>query len=643
MKKSTAFWIRIVGGGAIAILLGWLAVAPRFESRFITLKKFVTTGDIGRLTSEENVLFQELVLRAVQAANIKDSIVINGLPTETSLHFYLTDSRSQKFTGCFTGNAVYDPELDAVFIDRSLFRPKELDSFGGVSIFPFWRNRDFAFTQTFLTLILLHELGHRTLHRSLSPFFDGNLFSNSRDKELEADVYSLEAFKKGYSQGLFSDSDILGEFSGATGIKDKLNSDEALSAALLFSASQMSTTLLFTRGSTSSLYEDESHPSFGFRINRIADILARQESRNPTLNKYIAYFRSKLKRVDSLRYLGFTELHSEKAIRGIAFDENGLTLVDKSWNVIHVPNEDLGKNLKSITLSPYILGRIPIQDTTDNLCEIWSLKNGGVFLLSCKHHLFSVHKRKFKTEPYLNSRLDSTLADIFSSDQPAPLIIRNNFPTFSVIRNHKTIHTERWANVLGNAPASSPEEQLTTREITIIDDISFVPVYGDHGLIGTLIISVTPAFNVKFVKLNTEGDIDRTGELAICKEGNRIRYFLAGKVDVHTKVTVWELDLLHAPKEKATYSPLLDALSTLKISAQNSLVYIRDIKSTGGKYIFISLMGDGVLLYDIHSNSIKPVFHTVAIEPTIITSRQGTVAFTAENSYKVFVMPLGNN
>src|SRR5262249_37677965 len=156
------------------------------------------------------------------------------------------------------------------------------------------------------------------------------------------------------------DSTIVAEVSSA-GLDGKLNPEEALTAALLYSASQMSTALLFTRGSISSLYEDESHPSFGLRISRFAEMLAAQGSANSTFDKYVSYFRAKVERVDSLRRRGLIEIHSDGPIANLAFDDNGLLLVDRDWNLYRVSKRDLSKALtkRSSSLRPRMIGRVP--------------------------------------------------------------------------------------------------------------------------------------------------------------------------------------------------------------------------------------------------------------------------------------------
>jgi len=172
------------------------------------------------------------VTKSVEAARIKDPIVVNSTPRRDHLHFFVTDPGSSWFTRCGEGNAVYDADVDTVFIDRSLFLPTELTRIGQAL---HWERaaapRQFPFSRTFLTLITLHELGHRTLHRVSGGFFDSGQKA-PRNKELEADGFALEALKRAYAEGILGDdSAVLAELAEA-GLGRDLATGPRLTGAL---------------------------------------------------------------------------------------------------------------------------------------------------------------------------------------------------------------------------------------------------------------------------------------------------------------------------------------------------------------------------------------------------------------------------
>ncbi len=637
-RQPSEIALRLVSGLAVVGVLVWLALSPRADARWATLERLVSSGAIGDVPREDHALFVDLVTKTIGAAEVTNRIIVNGTPSRGALHFYLTDSRTRDFTLCADGNAIYDGELDAVFVDQRLFRPTELGSIGGEPLFPFMRRREFAFTRTFLTLVLLHELGHRALHRSHGLSFDSIGSSEGRKRELEADAFALEALRRGYVDGeLGADPTVAAEVSWA-GLGDQLNRKEALTAALLFAAAQMSTGLLFTRGSISSLYEDASHPSYGVRVGRLAETLAAQVSGSTTFERYIGFFRAKVAQVESLRRLGLVELDSEKPIVGLAFDDSGLVVVSRDWTIGRVRMKHMAEAAaaKRKSLAPSVIGRAPVQSERSYLAGIWAVRNGGVWLLSSSGELFSVGGQAIKRELGLNYQPDS-LERIVSDPEPAEIVLLDHGSALAILRGRDVVFTWSWETALAAARAAAVKEPRA-RGISLTRRAAYIAIHEGGGpLVGVLEMAMAAPFSARFERLNTRGDIDRFGELVVVENDGRLHFVLSGKTDLHAPVSVWELDQTKAPALRATYSPLLDALSSLPFSGQNVPVVVRDVRS-GAPYVFISLLADAVLRYDVRSHTVEPVFQG-APRISIAVGRGGAVAFSALNGYKAFILP----
>src|SRR5690242_6284826 len=131
MTLKRNLMLRIALAAVILGALVWLAVSssPQDE-RLATLRQLIRSGEIGHVADADAALFQRLVQEAVAIAGISDDPIVNGDPVKGKLHFYLTDPKAAGSTHCVEGNAVYDADLDTIFVDRSLFNPAELGKIG---------------------------------------------------------------------------------------------------------------------------------------------------------------------------------------------------------------------------------------------------------------------------------------------------------------------------------------------------------------------------------------------------------------------------------------------------------------------------------------------------------------------------------
>lgn len=189
--------LRIALAAVIVGMLAWLAVSssPQDE-RFATSRQLIRSGEIGHVADADAALFQTLVQEAVAIAGISGDPIVNGEPVKGKLHFYLTDPKAAGFAHCVEGNAVYDADLDSIFVDRSLFNPAELGKVGQALHWERWAPKRFAFTYTFTMLIVLHELGHRQLHRFQRGMFDTAVNADGRRRENEADRFAATVLRQ---------------------------------------------------------------------------------------------------------------------------------------------------------------------------------------------------------------------------------------------------------------------------------------------------------------------------------------------------------------------------------------------------------------------------------------------------------------
>lgn len=629
-------------GAVVAAFVIWLAFTPSGnEQRFATLEELFRSQRLAKISNEDAEAFSSLVNQAVATARIRDPIVINSPPVRGHLNFFVTDPQAQWFTHCSEGNAVYDADLDAVFIDHSLFRTIELPKIGRASFFEQLAPREFPFSRTFLNLIMLHELGHRQLHRSGGGFFDNKWADTAMRKEVEADDFAVQVLKRAYAEGeITTDSSVLAEIE-ETGVGKDLRPEQQLVAALLYASSQMSIALLFSRGSFSSLYEDPAHPRFGERVRRISQSLANLAGEDETLRAYLDYFKTVSERVDELRKRKLLEVHCENPVAGVAFDDDGLVILDRSWNIWRVPSAEMRKSRRdhSAPIRPRRIGQIPSKDTEDNVEGLWSLRDGGVFLAS-RGEVFQVRESNITARPDIATTLKASASAItvtVPAEEPTEVVVRDVDSSLTFLRGERVTGSIPWADVLATAKASGLVTEPTIKHVMQVGNELQAAILERAGpLVGQIRINASPPFDPRFIPLRVSDDIDSYGELVSVQPGDHPRYFLFGKVELLSKISVWELFEDRPPTLRTSYEPLLYHLSELPFSGQNVPVVVTRVRIISPNLILITLAADSILLYNVQSNTLEPVFHP-GTSVNISIAQNGLVAFSAFNGYKAFL------
>ena len=189
------------------------------------------------------------------------------------------------------------------------------------------------------------------------------------------------------------------------------------------------------------------------------------------------------------------------------------------------------------------------------------------------------------------------------------------------------------------ARESGKVSEPTTRNVELTQNALHAAIHEDHGpLVGAFMVSIASPFETRFIPLNVNEEIDRYGELSIVDDAKGLRFFLSGRMDLDSPVSVWELDPVRPPVLRATYLPLLDELSSLPRSGTNVPVAVSQVRTVDHRFILISLLADSLLRYDVASNSLQPVF--LATGTHVRLARRQAAAFTTLNAYKAFILPL---
>jgi hypothetical protein len=625
-------------GFGVAALIAWLAISSSpSDARYAELRGLVRSGVIGHASEDEAELFGKAVRQSLLSAGITEPVVINGQPIRGQLHFYLTDPASAGFTRCGAGNAVYDADLDVIFVDRGLFSPSELGVVGKALHWEQWAPKRFAFTQTFIALTLLHELGHRTLHRHTRGIFDARGGAAGRNRELEADRFAANMLRDAYIGGrVTSDSRVLAELAQA-GVGTDLDPGQRLVASVLYAASQMSVGLLFSRGSYSSLYSDDSHPTFGERVRRIAGVFANLAGTDAVLTDYLGYFQAITARVEGLRSLPFVEVHSDGPLAAARFDDDGLVTITRSWAVYRVAFQKLDQAGAHGIVQPAQLGVIDSLSAEDLPERIWSVSGQGTFVL-VNGRVFQIGATAISQRADLAESIKTagTILDLNGPD-PRGIVVLESGNDLSILQDGR-VTTLNWRMLISEAKIGKRVSEPKRGNVSLVGQVLHIYVHEQDGAIaGELEVDIERPASPHYMHFYPSDDIDAYGQLVAVVIGASTHHLLIGKTDLNSKVFVWELFGDRRAELRANYTPLLDALAERPYSGQNVPVIVNRVRAAGPRAIIVTLPGDSTIQYDPTRRTLEPVFHP-GTSINVDASTNGLVAFSAFNSYKAFVL-----
>lgn len=255
----------------IVALLLWLSFAQNpTEARKLRLNELISSGQLGRVDAKLqrrlDIQFQWLA----RHAGARSAIVVNGPIKDNQLSLIVTTPDYRTITGCDSGNAIFDPSLNTIFIDRSLVWPTEVNIIGTPSVNTMFGVAELGYVASYTKFILAHELGHWQAHDRSAAFFyygwtDGVA---TLDQEKAADrsaVRTLTAAARANDEPAeLRSGNALRKF----GLSEtSLSADERMAADLLGGILLMSYDLLFSSSRFSPYYSDKSHPNFLDRIN----------------------------------------------------------------------------------------------------------------------------------------------------------------------------------------------------------------------------------------------------------------------------------------------------------------------------------------------------------------------------------------
>ena len=287
----------------LAVLVAFLVVEPNGQNeRRRELDVALQEGTIGGLSAEETFRLSETLRAFAKAVGIREELTLNSPYRSGILQVYTTTPAARKITHCGRGNAVYDAELDAIFVDLSVVKPLDSET---RSVDDEKKKPNNQLISTYLHYVVLHEMGHRQLHRSSGGFFDstGGL---QRTREDEADDFAIANLFKIYKRFLLKSQAVeSGLYGGSSGmawlnaeeLMDEDFSQNRVTLDIVMALFAMTKELQLSNYPFSPFYSDEAHANLVERSLRILQALDRVENLDRAISNRRNYLKAFLERL----------------------------------------------------------------------------------------------------------------------------------------------------------------------------------------------------------------------------------------------------------------------------------------------------------------------------------------------------------
>jgi len=462
-------------------------------------------------------------------------------------------------------------------------------------------------------------------------------------QEIEADTFAVKAIRYGYAKGVLgNEPGVLDELTEA-GISSNVSRERKAIAATLYAATQMSVGLLFSKGSFSSLYSDESHPSFGQRVEDMSNALSVVAQTDPELSPYLEYFRQIASTMEIVRKNHFVEVHTENPLETAEFDENGLTLIDTSWRAWHVDRSDIEKTRPEGSVNPRLVGALPIPDSKVYASSTWSVPNLGVFVTSFRGDVLQVKRNTLANRPDIATALGGYASSIvIPTAQPSAVTVHSgsNLSVMNLDTFVTNLDQRRLFSVVSAGRVTYDEQILQS---ALVEGTLHIPVYQHLGPVaGCVEIDLRNPSIAKFVKFELSDNFDGYGMLIAAPGIELTRHFIVGKDS--SKLAVWELFENRPPQLRAIHQTFASQLSSnaSPILHEQTESYVTKVRLLPPNTILIALTGDSIYDFDARANTLTVAFHP-GTNVNILLGSNGYVGFFSVNGYKAYVARLARN
>ena len=256
-------------------MLVWLSLDEPRHRDVAAINEVLDSVSVPKLVAERFHVQAEWLARH---AGVEGGVHVGQEINAHRLDIAVSSEAISALTQCSKGNAVYDPVLDAIFVDEYLLFPSDVVAIGTDSASVMSSQDELDFVVPIVSFILAHELGHRQRGNPASAFFSlGAMVGDDSavKEELAADDFAIKVLAQAYGDpsapSFLQERNALAQL--GLDIR-RLEGSERAAADVLGAMRGLSMLMQFASGPYSPFYRDASHPTFLERAFRVANQLS---------------------------------------------------------------------------------------------------------------------------------------------------------------------------------------------------------------------------------------------------------------------------------------------------------------------------------------------------------------------------------
>jgi hypothetical protein len=308
---------RLALGVLLAAVLLWLWSSRQQLQREWSDPQYVRNHATVLNPQESSRLRSELGALLSAARIERTQLAVNEPLVDGRLNVYVTRTSGFRSTGCRPGDARYIAGPDIMLLDEGLVRPA-LVAVGYSSVGLYAASAENPAAIQWRRFVILHELGHRALHRS----FAMQRGRSPRALEDEADRFAFDAIGR-LSSSSTSDSDVTSVL--VTSAAASVPPEDRPLVQMASVIQDLSVTLLFSGAHFSTFYQDTSHLAFAERFRgHLHDALAR--ARDRITMSYLLLATEYLRRLEVVGGLVSREIQSPSPITDVVEHDRSLAI-----------------------------------------------------------------------------------------------------------------------------------------------------------------------------------------------------------------------------------------------------------------------------------------------------------------------------
>jgi hypothetical protein len=657
-------YLKVIIATICAGLLIWLFIEPQSaQDRMNQLSRAFKEGRIGALAGKEQSAFSKEILALCKIAGVRQRIEINTVPEPgkeftSSLHFYVSNGAAE-ITRCTKGNAVYDAQLNCIFIDVNLIRANDWMIYqDGIQL----NSGDLPFLNTYRKFIILHELGHYKLHGTSGGYFDLRnkfLSDESRQKELEADNFAIGSWAK-YLANNEQDEDL---GSSIDLRPDPGNTAEKSSVALLEMGNNIVLGMTYGLSPYSPFYSDAAHPTYLDRTKGMVLAIARQNNISEKIRARAEMIYASLDRTQQIAgNEDISEMVCEDPLKDLQFDNVGLIIFPDQKGIFYkFPYDALRKFKKTGDFKSYSISKAYLKQTNlavdpDAKLTIFSFTGGQTFC-AVDNTLYELTSHGFVDRSATSfGKLFKGYSNVYLPPQPGDKAIIVADSSFYFVKGPNQIVKKDISSIeRGVYSQLKLKGRLNFFETLLNDDYAAVPLINDsaYNKIQGIAIIHFPDLSIDVIRdFNLPDKFFDNGDLGSTGYNNSENHFLY-RINPHEGFvlklakddrvcTDWQLWLCNQPARQEASFPFLSKqlIHRKGLNDYSPSMYHQQVTCLGKNQFILNWNGDSVFLIDTDKKTAVPIFNTGDEQLKIRVSQNGYIAFFIPGVRKFYLLKL---